>query len=103
MAGTVRTLMGERTVREVMAERSLTSLRGRIVHLPDGRRLGMVHDAVVDAQNWECSHLFVRDTDPKIVEGGLHLAVPWRWVRSVSDIVLLRWFPPTPLPRDPQA
>jgi sporulation protein YlmC with PRC-barrel domain len=86
-----------------MSERKMTSLRGRAVYLPDGRRLGLVHDAVVDFDGWRCSHLFVRETSLEIVEGGIHLAIPWRWVRAVSDVVLLRWFPPTPLPRDPRA
>jgi sporulation protein YlmC with PRC-barrel domain len=28
----------------------------------------------------------------------LHVAVPWRWVRAIDEVVLLRWFPPTPIP-----
>ncbi|HIB59961.1 MAG TPA: hypothetical protein EYN46_04430 [Candidatus Poseidoniales archaeon] len=83
-------------------ERLMTALRGRAVFLPDGRRLGMVHDTVVDFDGWTCSHLFVRDTSPELVEGAIHIAIPWRWVRAVNEIVLLRWFPPTPLPRDPR-
>ena len=73
-----------------VSERSLTSLRGRSVFLPDGRRLGLVHDTVVDFEGWRCSHLFVRDTNPELVEGAIHLAIPWRWVRAIDDIVLLR-------------
>lgn len=76
-------------------------MQGLPVHLPDGRRLGTVHDAVVEVGEWGCSHLFVRDCHPDLVEAGMHLAVPWTWVRAVSEIVLLRWFPPTPIPLDP--
>lgn len=94
--------MGGEALVTCVSERKLTGLRGRIVHLPDGRRLGVVHDAVVDNDGWRCSHLYVRDTDPDLVEGGVHLAVPWRWVRAVSDIVVLRWFPPAPIPMDPK-
>ena len=83
-------------------ERRLTRLHGLPVHLPDGRLLGVVHDAVVEADGWRCSHLFVRDCRPELVEGGMHVAVPWRWVRGVHDIVVLRWFPPTPIPLDPE-
>ena len=36
-------------------ERTVTVLRGKSVHLPDGRRLGSVQDAVVDLGTWTCA------------------------------------------------
>ncbi len=93
---------GQRGDGMYVSERKMTSLPGRTVFLPDGRRLGLVHDTVVDFDGWRCSHIFVRDTNPELVEGGIHLAIPWRWVKAVNEVVLLRWFPPTPLPRDPR-
>ena len=71
---------------------------GLDVYLPSGRKLGVVHDAVVDANGLQCTHLFVRDPDEALVEGSVHIAIPWRWIRAVDQIVLLRWFPPTPIP-----
>ena len=71
-----------------MAEALITSLRGLPVFLPDGRRLGLVHDTVVD-----CAE--------ELVAGGVHVAIPWHWVRGIEDIVILRWFPPTPIPESP--
>ena len=81
-------------------ERTVTVLRGKSVHLPDGRRLGSVQDAVVDLGTWTCDHLFVKDVDPDLVEEGLNIAVPWRWVRGINDIIILRWFPETPVPSE---
>ncbi|RJU96094.1 MAG: photosystem reaction center subunit H [Candidatus Poseidoniales archaeon] len=71
---------------------------GLDVYLPDGRKLGEVHDAVIDAESLHCTHLFVRNTPEDLVEGSIPLAVPWRWIRAINDIVVLRWFPPTPIP-----
>ena len=71
---------------------------GLEVYLPDGRKLGVVHDAVLDAENMQCTHVFVRDTPEALVEGSIPLAVPWRWIRAIDEIILLRWFPPTPIP-----
>ena len=71
---------------------------GLDVYLPDGRKLGIVHDAVIDAESLHCTHLFVRNTPEDLVEGSIPLAVPWRWIRAINDIVVLRWFPPTPIP-----
>jgi len=84
-----------------MADSRASELRGRPVILPDGRLLGTVHDAIVDTDGWECTHIFVCDPPEDIVQDRIHVAIPWRWIRSISDVVLLRWFPPTPIPRDP--
>ena len=94
-------LMEEGRHKPSMSEMRLTSLRGLSVYLPDGRKVGIVHDSVIDSGDWNCSHLFVRETDPELVEDGIHLAIPWRWVRGINDIVTLRWFPPTPIPKNP--
>ena len=53
----------------VQGEDTVTRLTGLEVFLPDGRRLGVVHDAVVDANGMQCTHLFVRDPDEALVEG----------------------------------
>jgi len=58
----------------------------------------VVYDAVIDADRMECTHLFVRNTPEALVEGSIPVAVPWRWIRAIDEIVLLRWFPPTPIP-----
>jgi len=71
---------------------------GLDVYLPNGRRLGIVHDAVIDTITMQCTHLFVHDTPEDLVEGRIHVAIPWRWVRAIEDVVILRWFPPTPIP-----
>ena len=94
-------LMGGHCPSPFVSERRLTSLRGLDVFLPDGRKVGVVHDSVIDSDDWSCSHIFVRETDPAIVEDSIHLAVPWRWVRGINDAVILRWFPATPIPKNP--
>ena len=80
---------------------SLAELKGKQVFLPDGRLLGLVHDCVVETKEWNCTHLFVNECKPNIVEDGIHVAIPWRWVRAVNDVVILRWFPQTPIPKNP--
>ncbi|HJM41283.1 MAG TPA: PRC-barrel domain-containing protein [Candidatus Thalassarchaeaceae archaeon] len=84
-----------------MGEAVASELRGMPVILPDGRFLGTVHDMVVDSDEWTCTHLFVTNPPAELVEGRIHVAIPWRWIRAVEDVVLLRWFPPTPIPREP--
>jgi len=76
----------------------MSSWAGLEVYLPNGKKLGVVLDAVLDAESMQCTHLFVRDIPEELVEGSIPLAVPWRWIRAIDEIVLLRWFPATPIP-----
>ncbi|GIS92137.1 MAG: hypothetical protein CM1200mP21_04320 [Candidatus Poseidoniales archaeon] len=40
------------------------------------------------------------DPPADLVEGRIHVAIPWNWIRSIGDVMILRWFPPTPIPRN---
>ncbi len=84
----------------LMADLHASEIRGLPVILPNGRLLGTVYDSFVNTDDWSCTHIFVSDPPADLVEGRTHLAIPWKWVRSVGDVVLLRWFPPTPLPKN---
>jgi len=39
------------------------------------------------------SSLLVTNTNPSIVEGTVDVAVPYRWVNAIGDIVILSHFP----------
>ena len=57
----------------------MSTIRGLPVIIPDGRVLGTVHDTVLSAESeaWSCTHLFVSDPPPSLVEGRIHVAIPW--------------------------
>ena len=83
-----------------MADCQVSDIRGLPVILPDGRLLGTVHDTVIETDGWRCPHVFVSDPPADLVEGRIHVAIPWNWIRSIGDVMILRWFPPTPIPRN---
>ena len=62
-------------------EDNVSRMAGMDVYLPTGQKLGVVYDVVIDTDGIRCTHLFVRETDHELVEGGINLAIPWRWVR----------------------
>ena len=55
--------------------------------------LGNVNNLVVDVENGAVDGLFVGETNPLLVESGRAVSVPYRWIQSVGDIVILRYFP----------
>lgn len=94
MGVTAQKILGDAS----MPDKPVSILKGKQVYLSDGKKLGTVLDVIVDNVEMQFTHLFVVDCDPELVEGGIHVAVPWRWIRGIEDVVILRWFPPTPIP-----
>lgn len=77
----------------------------RFVNLPvytsRGTFVGSVKNVILDVANRKLDSLLVGKTNPELVEGGVDVAIPYRWVRSFDDVLLLHHFPsrvalPTP-------
>lgn len=71
----------------------ISELIGLQVYTNQGVFLGNVNNLVVNVENGEVDGLFVQETNPLLVEGSRSVSVPYRWIQSVGDIVVLRYFP----------
>jgi sporulation protein YlmC with PRC-barrel domain len=78
---------GECTLEEI------SEIIGLQVYTNNGVFLGNVNNLVVDVEIGAVDGLFVGETNPLLVEGGRAVSVPYRWIQSVGDIVILRYFP----------
>jgi sporulation protein YlmC with PRC-barrel domain len=78
---------GERVLGEI------SEIIGLQVYTQNGVFLGNVNNLVVDVDNGSVDGIFVGETNPLLVEGSRAVSVPYRWVQSVGDIVVLRYFP----------
>ena len=69
----------------------------RYVNLPvytsTGTFVGNVKNVVLDVTNRKLDSLLLGKTNPKLVEGAVDVAVPYRWVRAYDDILILAHFP----------
>ena len=63
------------------------------VYTRNGRYVGYVRNIFIDLEEKKVSSLLVTNTNPSIVEGTVDVAVPYRWVNAVNDIVILSHFP----------
>ena len=63
------------------------------VYTNNGVFLGNINNLVVDVENGQVEGVFVGETNPLLVEGSKAVSVPYRWVQSVGDIVILKYFP----------
>jgi len=70
-----------------------SNLIGLQVYTSQGIFLGNVSNLVVEVDENKVQGLFVSNTNPLLVEGSKAVNVPYRWISSIGDIVLLKYFP----------
>ncbi len=70
-----------------------SDLIGLQVYTSQGIYLGNVGNLVVDVDNNKVQGLFITSTNPLLVEGSKSVNVPYRWIASIGDIIILRYFP----------
>lgn len=71
----------------------VSEMIGLQVYTSGGIFLGNVANVIVDIAEARIDGLFITDTNPLLVEDSKNVAVPYRWVQSVGDIVILSYFP----------
>ncbi len=73
--------------------REISELIGLKVYTQNGFHLGHVNNLIIDIDRGRVDGLFVGETNIALVDGGKPVSVPYRWVQSVGDVVILRYFP----------
>jgi len=71
----------------------VSELIGLQVYTKDGIFLGNVNNVILDLEKHRIEGVFIASTNPLLVEGARSVSVPFRWIRDVGDIILLRYFP----------
>jgi sporulation protein YlmC with PRC-barrel domain len=80
-----------------------TELIGLQVYTPNGIFLGNVNNLVIDLENKKVDGLFINETNPLLVEDSKAVNVPYRWIQSVGDVIILKYFPKRVTARKPAA
>jgi sporulation protein YlmC with PRC-barrel domain len=69
------------------------NLIGLEVYTPGGIFVGVVNDLTVDLGSNRVDCLYLGSSSPVLVEHGAPLNIPFRWVQSIGDVIILRAFP----------
>jgi len=75
------------------AAEEVTSFLKLPVYTRSGDYIGHIRNVFLDLEQKNVSSLLVTNTNASIVEGAIDVAVPYRWVNAVGDIVILSYFP----------
>ena len=76
-----------------MTDTAITELMDIDAYTKQGIFLGRVKNLIIDIENCKVESLFIEETNPLLVDDSMGVAVPYRWVQSVGDIVILKYFP----------
>ncbi|MCD6236917.1 MAG: PRC-barrel domain-containing protein [Thermoplasmata archaeon] len=74
-------------------EEMVTSFVRLPVYTRNGIYVGNVKNVILDVEKKRVASLLLTKTNPTMVEGAMDVAVPYRWVNAVGDIVILSYFP----------
>lgn len=81
-----------RIIDDTMLE-TVDNLKGLEVYAPNGIFVGIVDDVILDLPRMRVDGLFVKEANPFLADGSVSLGIPFRWVMSVGDIIILSTFP----------
>jgi sporulation protein YlmC with PRC-barrel domain len=82
-----------RTLQGCRLDAEVTSFINLPVYTHGGHYVGVVQNVLLDLPNRKVGSLVLTRTNSKLIEGGYNVAVPYRWVASKGDIVILSHFP----------
>ncbi len=68
-------------------------LIGLRVYSPKAEYIGKVDEIVFDIDNKRIDSLIVNNVSPAFAEPKISVAIPYSWIRTVGDIIILDIFP----------
>ncbi len=72
---------------------SLDNIKGLEIYTPKGIFVGIVDEVLLDIPNMRADGLFVADANPVLVKENTSINIPFRWIQSIGDVVILSRFP----------
>jgi len=63
------------------------------VYTNRGIYVGEVRDVIINVDERRVDKLVLTNTRKEMVEQGMDVAIPYRWVSAVGDIIILSYFP----------
>lgn len=71
----------------------LANVKGLEIYSPDGLFVGKADKIVLDVANRRVSGIFVENPSPVLADDGVSIKIPYRWVQSIGDVIILKAFP----------
>ncbi len=71
----------------------INSVKGLDVYGPDGIFVGKVADLIIVTDTRPITALYISEPSPVKAANNVLLKIPYRWIQSIGDVVILKTFP----------
>ena len=71
----------------------ISKIKGMEVYAPNGLFVGFADRYVIDPADKRVTGIFMDSASPVLVDAGVSIRIPFRWVQSIGDIIILNSFP----------
>lgn len=71
----------------------ISKIKGLEVYAPNGIFIGYADKYVIDPNDKRVTGIFMETASPVLVDQGVSIKIPYRWVQSVGDVIILSSFP----------
>lgn len=71
----------------------ISAIKGLEVYAPNGLFIGYADKYVLNLSDKKVTGIFVQSASPVLVDENTSIKIPYRWVQSIGDIIILNKFP----------
>ena len=71
----------------------ISKIMGLEVYAPNGLFVGFADRYVIDPADKRVTGIFMDSASPVLVDPGVSIRIPFRWVQSIGDVIILNSFP----------
>ena len=71
----------------------ISKIKGLEVYAPNGFFVGYADRFVIEPSDRRVTGIFLESANPVLVDAGVSIKIPYRWVQSVGDVIILNSFP----------
>lgn len=71
----------------------VTKLENLKVYTDKGLYVGAVDDIIMDFEKGSVYGLYIENTNAELVEAGTSISIPYRLVKTIGHVILLKGFP----------
>ena len=71
----------------------ISKIKGLEVFAPNGIFVGYADKYVIDPNDKRVTGILLESANPVLVDPGVSIKIPYRWVQSIGDVIILSSFP----------
>ena len=71
----------------------ISKIKDLEVYAPNGLFVGYADKYVINPADKRVSGIFMEGANPVLVDAGVSIKIPFRWIQSIGDVIILNTFP----------